>query len=1010
MRGGEDCEYVSQAPDDLTREWIERPEITVTGVRNFQVLDDEHSLADEAYPLPITGTFDGFARQGVFRRHFFPGDNQTLFVENHTRLTMFVAGATTEGEQYERFYGYECGGVALSAQNGVQTAGDCAQLCETNSDCRCFDYRDDYHLAFQGRCRLAGEGSLVAFPVRNVLQLGATMGLLQAVEAGSPGGVPAPYDAFTGTHVTLSDTHTCLAPSTSMGTNVDSVESCANLCAQLSGCSFFSYNPFTLKCLNVRTTSANCVEGMSPSDAGFHVTSLQGTGALAPTAYLRGQTARVFPRASYPRGDVSGYYVGRARPDFELAIAQCDCLQNLRFGHWDGFRCQTCAKFYGTRTCSKRCPGLIAGENPCFGQGSCLWGSVDGLGETFYEANCLCGDPPAPYADNELAQTGAWDVQTFDLHVTAKFVGLSTTYEPWEDPRNYNFASSSCAACKDRYGGKNCASTCSYCLFGGQCNFLPSTISVRVPCNCISGDFDAYNGCCPRGFFMAESVVSQDVSGLTTTLRNSRLNPGIDPKSVAVAPQTYYDEAVFPDMLNSNIPSRKWCVPCPNIYETAWMQEDPESTACAAQGFCQDRGVRQTWVGAPPPQYYPSDCAELNQDPSDTWQAYNMTLWYRHPFKVFLNETDVQRAVQRYAAGVESTYALAEADSVDAAKIMCAAVGISCTGIVVKEEAGRTVFYLSSSRFIADPQLPAGSTQVFDTYSKHIVTQLCWNGELPLPEDHGVVCALGTTAYLNVSGLDVPLCADVPNHGHSFRNLGTACLVRLDANSAFAEGHGDECFPDLSAYPDAEVKVNPDTDLRQRLAPAADGIVYHADFVVSAVDAPPNLKDMTPENPCGTLDGDYYWGKQNADGTVDRTQCVSATDQDLTCDIREYQLPCTNVRMSGRAAEHLHASMSEALPHKLTVNNLGDVETSVFSATDIFKFAVSDGVVPRKTSATRARVPVLDLPTVTPGSRVRPKRTVFAPVQPLPGPVIVSRRFIRKPTCTLPAPSPRKAS
>ena len=53
---------------------------------------------------------------------------------------------------------------------------------------------------------------------------------------------------------------------------------------------------------------------------------------------------------------------------------------------------------------------------------------------------------------------------------------------------------------------------------------------------------------------------------------------------------------------------------------------------------------------------------------------------------------------------------------------------------------------------------------MFDTYSKHIVTQLCWNGELPLPEDHGVVCALVLTAYLNVSGLDVPLCADVPNH------------------------------------------------------------------------------------------------------------------------------------------------------------------------------------------------------------------------------------------------------
>ena len=77
----------------------------------------------------------------------------------------------------------------------------------------------------------------------------------------------------------------------------------------------------------------------------------------------------------------------------------------------------------------------------------------------------------APYADNELAQVGAWDVQIFDLHVTAQYVGLAGTYEPWEDPRNYNFASASCAACKTRFGGKNCASTCSYCLFGGQCNF-----------------------------------------------------------------------------------------------------------------------------------------------------------------------------------------------------------------------------------------------------------------------------------------------------------------------------------------------------------------------------------------------------------------------------------------------------------------------------------------------------------------------------------------------------------
>ena len=58
----------------------------------------------------------------------------------------------------------------------------------------------------------------------------------------------------------------------------------------------------------------------------------------------------MFPNESFPRGDIAGYYEGRAHPQFEIAIAQCDCLQNRRFGYWDGFRCQTCAKFYGTRT------------------------------------------------------------------------------------------------------------------------------------------------------------------------------------------------------------------------------------------------------------------------------------------------------------------------------------------------------------------------------------------------------------------------------------------------------------------------------------------------------------------------------------------------------------------------------------------------------------------------------------------------------------------------------------
>ena len=274
MRGGEDCVYVSQLPFDPTQPWIDRPEITVTGVRNFQMLDDEHSLADEAYPLPITGTFAGFARQGVFRQHFYAEGNavrnQTLFVENYTRLTMIVTDG--EGEEYERFYGYACGGATLSSQDGVLTVNECAQLCEANDNCACFDYQAYYHSVLRGRCRLAEAGRFTAYPVRNALQPGANMGLLQTeTEDGAPvvGGVPVPFEAFASSYVTLSDTHTCQAPSQSMGVIVNSAETCASLCAPRSGCSFFSFNPFTLTCLQVRTTSATVWRGWCARTMGF---------------------------------------------------------------------------------------------------------------------------------------------------------------------------------------------------------------------------------------------------------------------------------------------------------------------------------------------------------------------------------------------------------------------------------------------------------------------------------------------------------------------------------------------------------------------------------------------------------------------------------------------------------------------------------------------------------------------------------------------------------------------
>ena len=144
---------------------------------------------------------------------------------------------------------------------------------------------------------------------------------------------------------------------------------------------------------------------------------------------------------------------------------------------------------------------------------------------------------------------------------------------------------------------------------------------------------------------------------------------------------------------------------------------------------------------------------------------------------------------------------------------------------------------MSSDTLIADPQLPADAP-FFETLRKHTITRLCWNGREPLPENHGTACALGTTAYLDVPGLgiDLPLCVDYLNHGRGFRNLGAECLVQLNTDAAVEVGHDEECFPNMTLYPNATVTINPETDVKQKYAPNADGIIFNAEgpFVVSA--------------------------------------------------------------------------------------------------------------------------------------------------------------------------------
>ena len=213
-------------------------------------------------------------------------------------------------------------------------------------------------------------------------------------------------------------------------------------------------------------------------------------GSTAPVAYDKTGSARLFPQ-NKERGYITGTYYARARPNWVLGLAQCSCSKSFGFGHWAGFACQTCDKYWGGEaSCTKQCPGMLAGE-PCFGNGKCLWGSKDGLGKpgTFYDATCLCGDPASPRA-TDLSLTGTWSVTDYDLRVVATFTKLSAITEYFENPNNYGFADSTCRSCIEKRGGKNCASQCSYCLYGGSCQFTVSN-AISVPCVCTSMHYDS---------------------------------------------------------------------------------------------------------------------------------------------------------------------------------------------------------------------------------------------------------------------------------------------------------------------------------------------------------------------------------------------------------------------------------------------------------------------------------------------------------------------------------------
>ena len=734
IKGGVDCEAVpQQVVDDIKKKYTDRPVIELLAIRDFIATDMERDL--DADSMEVEGRSDdqGHEREGVFRRRYWNESDtwksQNVFVSGYKEVRV------EDGSVYEMFPGFRCDGEQIGArETGLATVGECGLRCEDLDGCACFDYQEHYHSAFLGGCRLSKPGLLHGFPIHSALQIGAENGLMEKHLDGDL----TPFDEFAETYVELQSDKSCRATTVNIGDNVASAEDCARVCANRydDGCRYFTWSSEVRRCSEVKTSSSACEEGFNTDPSGFFAVSVVNQGATAPTAYHVSSSARLFPKDK-ARGTVSGVYYGRARAEWVIGVAQCSCSKSYGFGHWSGFACQSCSQYFGGESCTKQCPGIVAGE-PCFSNGACLWGSKDGLGVpgTFYDATCLCGAPPAPKS-GDLSLTGTWSVETLDLHVEATFQRLSAQTEYFEDPNNYGFSDSTCRGCVENRGGRNCASQCSWCLFSGSCQFSISD-SISVPCRCSSNYYDSENGCAPHGFILNNFIIGKDVGGLSGTNRARRLEapPGHD-----VATGVFYDDAVYPNVQTSLFPSRRFTAPCPNVHETNWMKDLSlvPSWACKRQGSCRNQGTRKMIANGIPPRYFPLSCLELNKGAvsEDTaWESAYRELFFTYEEKLLLNASDPAASEGLYLGeGIYATYWRYEVHNTTGEEIFkdftleqfishcrqnCATQPI-CLGVVVKRIYGtkNAWCYLSQNTFIASPSEDFIGTEpnaLFTTY------------------------------------------------------------------------------------------------------------------------------------------------------------------------------------------------------------------------------------------------------------------------------------------------------
>ena len=768
IKGGVDCEAVpQQIVDDIKDKFTDRPVIEVLAIRDFIELDTERDLDSESMEVEGRSDDQNHERVGVFRRRYWNESNtwqsQNVFVAGYAEVQV------EDGSVYEKFPGFRCDGEQIGRrETGLATAGECALRCEDLDGCACFDYQEHYHSAFLGGCRLAKAGLLHGFPIHTALQIGAENGLMEKHQDGDL----TAFEEFTETYVVLQSDKSCRATTVNIGDNVASVEDCAQVCANRyeDGCRYFTWSSDVRRCSEVKTSSSACDEGFNTDPSGFFAVSVENQGSTAPTAYHVSGSARLFPKDK-PRGTVSGSYYGRARAEWVIGVAQCSCSKSYGFGYWSGFACQSCEKFWGGESCTKQCPGVLAGE-PCFSNGVCLWGSKDGLGVpgTFYDATCLCGDPPAPKS-TDLSLTGTWTVESFDLHVEATFQRLSAQTEYFEDPNNYGFGDATCRGCVEKRGGKNCASQCSWCLFSGSCQFSVSN-SISVPCSCTSNFYDSQNGCAPHGFTLFNAKIALDVGGLSETNRATRLEalPGLD-----ISVGTFYDDAVNPSVQTSLFPSRRFTSPCPNVHETNWMLDLSEtpSKACKRLGNCRNQGTRKMIVNGIPPRYFPLSCLELNNGgvaEGTAWESASRELFFTYEEKFLLDASNPSASEGYY--GGDGTYAsfsryqLNDAGQevfkdftleqfISNCRRSCAGQP-SCVGAVIKRTYGtkNAYCYLSQNTFIASPSQEFISTEpnaLFTIYRIKREYDFC-----KLSDPRNVAVLIKENAACSASGQQTP--------------------------------------------------------------------------------------------------------------------------------------------------------------------------------------------------------------------------------------------------------------